>query len=129
MQWQQLMPTAPNGKPLTLWSVDRLADGRILVGGQWQDAGGARRYTALLAADGSSVTPFAESVDGYDDGFYGKPGATAKNAVSSANAEFFVVRSGSWIGGEGYLRAGYRNYVEPKYSHYDVGVRCAHPYP
>jgi len=66
-QWQQILSPAPNGKAAVVRSIDRAPDGSFVVGGEWQAPGGAMRYTATISANGSTIKPYPEDVDGSGD--------------------------------------------------------------
>ena len=60
--------------------------------------------------------------DWYDSGFYQNSPRRSPQGPSSGG--FKVLRGGSWIGYEQYVRSASRNFNDPTYSDDDVGFRC-----
>ena len=65
--------------------------------------------------------------DWYDDTFYGKPAATAKDPVNAAAATTRVIRGNNFSGGATFLRAGSHINEAPATANGNLGVRCAKP--
>ena len=71
---------------------------------------------------------FEWCLDWYDIAFYGKAGATSKDAVNADIASDHVLRGGAFSQGATLTRASFRYNSEPSNDNGSIGLRCARPY-
>jgi formylglycine-generating enzyme required for sulfatase activity len=63
--------------------------------------------------------------DWYDAEYYSK--SPERNPINDKEAQYRVVRGGSWDSDPSFLRASYRNWQEPNSRTHSVGFRCVLP--
>lgn len=63
--------------------------------------------------------------DWYGSGYYAD--SSSVNPTGPVSGPYRVRRGGSFVSDAGYLRASYRDYVDPSYAYYVLGVRCCRP--
>ena len=61
--------------------------------------------------------------DWLDNSYYGK--SPASNPVGPVSGQYRVLRGGSWLYDDSYLRSAYRYSSDPANSYFDTGFRCA----